>query len=180
MAERSGGRVKAPCRQSLSPAGVEPLTAVGYRRRTLTPRCCCRRRRHSFGCGQTASLNPSPRHTRVPVARRCCARCHVPLRVGSPPSVVPALPLSCGPKCTRSARDTPRRLSLACRWRRIHHGGKPMATRAHQHSRRSRRLRRVRNAVCDHWLLAPIARTLSTVLLMVVARWLHLPLPGGE
>jgi hypothetical protein len=36
-------------------------------------------------------------------------RCHVPLRVGSPRSVVPALPLSCGPKCTRSARDTPRR-----------------------------------------------------------------------
>lgn len=55
-----------------------------------------------------------------------------------------------------------------------------MATRAHHRSRRSRRLRRVRNAVCGQWLLALIARTLSTVLLMVVARWLHLPLPGGE
>jgi hypothetical protein len=55
-----------------------------------------------------------------------------------------------------------------------------MATRAHQHSRHSRRLRRVRNAFCGQWLLALIARTLSTVLLMVVARWLHLPLPGGE
>jgi hypothetical protein len=55
-----------------------------------------------------------------------------------------------------------------------------MATRAHQHSRRSRRLRRVCNAVCGQWLLALIARTLSTVLLMVVARWLHLPMPGGE
>jgi hypothetical protein len=36
MAERSGDRVKAPCGQSLSPAGVEPptvvrvLTAMGY------------------------------------------------------------------------------------------------------------------------------------------------------
>jgi hypothetical protein len=55
-----------------------------------------------------------------------------------------------------------------------------MATRAHQHSQRSRHLRSVRNAVCGQWLLALIARTLSTVLLMVVARWLHLPMPGGE
>jgi hypothetical protein len=55
-----------------------------------------------------------------------------------------------------------------------------MATRAHPHSRRSRRLRRARNAVCGQWLLALIAHTLSTVLLMVVARWLHLPMPGGE
>jgi hypothetical protein len=55
-----------------------------------------------------------------------------------------------------------------------------MATRARQHSRRFRRLRRVCNAVCGQWLLALIARTLSTVLLMVVARWLHLPMPGGE
>lgn len=57
---------------------------------------------------------------------------------------------------------------------------KTMATRAHQHSRRARRLRRVRNAVRGQWLLALIARTLSTVLLMVVSRWLHLPMPGGE
>lgn len=55
-----------------------------------------------------------------------------------------------------------------------------MATRAHQHSRRSRCLRRIRRAVCNQWLLALIARTLSTVLLTVVARWLHLPMPGGE
>lgn len=53
-----------------------------------------------------------------------------------------------------------------------------MATRAHQHSRRSHR--RVRNAVCGQWLLSLLARTFSTILLMVVARWLHLPLPGGE
>jgi hypothetical protein len=55
-----------------------------------------------------------------------------------------------------------------------------MATRAHQHSRRSRRVHRVRNAVCGEWLLALIGRTLSTVLLMVVARWLNLPTPGGD
>lgn len=55
-----------------------------------------------------------------------------------------------------------------------------MATRAHQHSRRSRRLRRFRKAVCGQWLLSLTARTLSTILLMVVARWLHLPMPGGE
>jgi hypothetical protein len=55
-----------------------------------------------------------------------------------------------------------------------------MATRTHHRSRRYRRLRRVRNAVCGQSLLTLIARTLSTVLLMVVARWLHLPMPGGE
>jgi hypothetical protein len=55
-----------------------------------------------------------------------------------------------------------------------------MATTAHHHSRRSRRLHRVCNAVCGQWLLALIARTLSTVLLMVVACWLHLPMPGGS
>jgi hypothetical protein len=55
-----------------------------------------------------------------------------------------------------------------------------MATRAQQHSWRSRRLHRVRNVQCGQWLLALLAHTLSTVLLMVVARWLHLPVPGGE
>jgi hypothetical protein len=55
-----------------------------------------------------------------------------------------------------------------------------MAPRAHRRSRRYRRLPRVRNAVCRQWLLTLIARTFSTVLLMVVARWLHLPMPGGE
>lgn len=54
-----------------------------------------------------------------------------------------------------------------------------MATKAHHHSRRSRRLRRVGNAVCGQWLLALIARTLASIILMVVARWLHLPVPGG-
>jgi hypothetical protein len=51
-----------------------------------------------------------------------------------------------------------------------------MATKAYH---RPRHLRRVRNAVCGQGLLALIARMLSTVLLMVVARWLHLPMPGG-
>jgi hypothetical protein len=55
-----------------------------------------------------------------------------------------------------------------------------MATRAQQHSRRSRRLHRGRNAQFGQWLLALLARTLSTVLLMAIARWLHLPMPGGE
>lgn len=55
-----------------------------------------------------------------------------------------------------------------------------MATRAHRRSRRFRRLHCVRNAVCGQWLLALFARTLSTILLMIVSRWLHLPMPGGE
>lgn len=54
-----------------------------------------------------------------------------------------------------------------------------MATNAH-HRSHYRRLGRVRNALCGQWLLALIARTLSTLLLMVVARWLHLPMPGGD
>ena len=49
-----------------------------------------------------------------------------------------------------------------------------MATRAHQHSRRSHRRDRVRNAVCGQWLLALIARTLATIISMVVARLLGL------
>jgi hypothetical protein len=93
---------------------------------TLTPRCCFRGWRPSEGSRRAGKERQFRITTCAPaVAHRCCARCHVCLRVGSPRSVVPALPLSCGPKCTRSARDTPRRLSLACRWRRIHHGGKP-------------------------------------------------------
>ena len=55
-----------------------------------------------------------------------------------------------------------------------------MATKAHHHSRRSRRLHRVRKAVCGQWLLVLLARTLAAILLMVVARWLHLPGCGGE
>jgi hypothetical protein len=49
-----------------------------------------------------------------------------------------------------------------------------MATRAHQHSRRSRR---TRNAVGDQWLVALIARTLATIISMVVARLLGLSAP---
>lgn len=56
-----------------------------------------------------------------------------------------------------------------------------MATKAHHHSRRSRRrLRRVRKAVCGQWLLDQLAHVLTTILLMVIAHWLHLPGPGGE
>jgi hypothetical protein len=55
-----------------------------------------------------------------------------------------------------------------------------MATKAHHRSRRTRRLRRVRKAICDQWLIALLARTLTTILLMLVAHWLHLPVPGGE
>ena len=53
-----------------------------------------------------------------------------------------------------------------------------MATKAHHHSRRSRRrLRRIRKAVCGRWLLDQLVRTLTTILLMIVARWLHLSGP---
>lgn len=53
-----------------------------------------------------------------------------------------------------------------------------MANKSHHHSRRSRR--RVCKTLCGQWFVALLARTLTTVLLMVVARWLHLPVPGGE
>jgi hypothetical protein len=36
-----------------------------------------------------------------------------------------------------------------------------MATKAHHHSRRSRRLRRVRKAVCGQWLLGQLVHTLA-------------------
>jgi hypothetical protein len=53
-----------------------------------------------------------------------------------------------------------------------------MATKAHHHARRSRRrLRRIRKTVCGRWLLDQLARTLTTILLMIVAHWLHLPGP---
>lgn len=54
-----------------------------------------------------------------------------------------------------------------------------MAAKAHYRSRRSRRLRRVCNVICGQWLLVLLARTLTTMLLMLVARWLHLPVSGG-
>lgn len=40
----------------------------------------------------------------------------------------------------------------------------------------SPRFRRLRNMVCGQWL---VARTLATVLLMIVARQLHLPGPSS-
>lgn len=53
-----------------------------------------------------------------------------------------------------------------------------MATKAHHRSRNSRR--RVSKTLAGQWLVALLARTLANVLLMVVAHWLHLPVPGGE
>lgn len=50
-----------------------------------------------------------------------------------------------------------------------------MATKAHHHSRRFHRLRRVRSALCSQWLLVLLAHTLTTTLLMLVAHWLHVP-----
>jgi hypothetical protein len=47
-----------------------------------------------------------------------------------------------------------------------------MATKAHRHSRRSRRLHSKFEA---HWLLVLIARTLASIVVALVARWLHLP-----
>jgi hypothetical protein len=52
-----------------------------------------------------------------------------------------------------------------------------MATKSHRHSARRRS---VGSALRQQWLVALIARTTATVLLMVVARWLHLPMPGGD
>jgi hypothetical protein len=51
-----------------------------------------------------------------------------------------------------------------------------MATKAHRRSRRSRRLDKKFDA---HWLLVLLARTLASLLLMVVTQWLHLPSCGG-
>jgi hypothetical protein len=47
-----------------------------------------------------------------------------------------------------------------------------MATKAHRHSRRSRRLHSKFEA---HWLLVLIARTLASIVVALVTRWLHLP-----
>lgn len=54
-----------------------------------------------------------------------------------------------------------------------------MATKAHHRSRRSRRMRRIRKAICRHWLARLVARTLAILVLMFVARWLHLPVPDA-
>lgn len=54
-----------------------------------------------------------------------------------------------------------------------------MATKAHHRSRRSRRVRRIRKTFCGQWLVCLLARSLVTVFLMLVARWLHLPAPGA-
>jgi hypothetical protein len=47
-----------------------------------------------------------------------------------------------------------------------------MATKAHHHSRRSRHRH---NKFEAHWLLVLIARTLASIIVALVARWLHLP-----
>lgn len=52
-----------------------------------------------------------------------------------------------------------------------------MATKTHHRSRRSRRIRRVRKAICRQWLARLVAHTLAIIVLMLVARWLHLPVP---
>lgn len=53
-----------------------------------------------------------------------------------------------------------------------------MATKAHHRSRHVSH--RACKTLTGRWLVALLARTLVNVLLMVVARWLHLPVPGGE
>jgi hypothetical protein len=55
---------------------------------------------------------------------------------------------------------------------------KTMATKAHHCSRNSRH--RISKTLAGQWLVALLARTLANVLLMIVARWLHLTVPGGE
>ncbi len=52
-----------------------------------------------------------------------------------------------------------------------------MATKSHPHSTRQR-ARHVGAAVCRHWLVVLGARTVTTIVLMIVARWLHMPPPG--
>jgi hypothetical protein len=53
-----------------------------------------------------------------------------------------------------------------------------MTTKAHHSSRNSRR--RVCKTLAGQWFVALLARTLANILLMIVARWLHLPVPSGE
>lgn len=53
-----------------------------------------------------------------------------------------------------------------------------MATKSHDRLRNSRR--RVGKTLAGQWFVALLARMLANVLLMVVAHWLHLPMPGGE
>jgi hypothetical protein len=55
-----------------------------------------------------------------------------------------------------------------------------MATKAHHRKRHSRRLRHVRKTLRGQWLLILLAHTLATIVVMVAAKWLHLPVPGGE
>lgn len=51
-----------------------------------------------------------------------------------------------------------------------------MATKAHGHTRRPRPAHNTNSR--GQWLIALVARTLASLLLMVVARWLHLPSCG--
>jgi hypothetical protein len=55
-----------------------------------------------------------------------------------------------------------------------------MATKAHRHSRRSRRPGRVGRKRNAQWLLVLIAQTLATILTVIVERWLGLTTSGGR
>lgn len=54
-----------------------------------------------------------------------------------------------------------------------------MATKARRSFVR-RRSRRVGDVTYRHITVTLIARCLSSIFLMIVARWLHVPVPGGE
>jgi hypothetical protein len=50
-----------------------------------------------------------------------------------------------------------------------------MATKSHRHSRRPGRIGRFQKKFADNWLLVLLARTLASIVVALVARWLHLP-----
>jgi len=54
-----------------------------------------------------------------------------------------------------------------------------MATKA-RHRTLWRRGGRGGNTAYCQLMVAVIARCMSSIVLMIVARWLHVPLPGGE
>lgn len=58
-------------------------------------------------------------------------------------------------------------------------GGKAMATKAHRRTRHIRRRNRVRRFE-GQWLIALLARTLASIVVMVVARLLGLTAYGGH
>jgi hypothetical protein len=55
-----------------------------------------------------------------------------------------------------------------------------MATKAHHRSQRLHRLGRVHRKFKGQWLFVLIARTLATILTMIVAHLLELPTCGGK